>query len=160
MALITSREERENLAELNLIAGKRAKTSTAYASALKYVSAGAALLDDECWERRHDLIFQLELHRAECQFQTGELALAAECVEMLRSRASDTVELATATCLGIDVYLTLSQVDRAVAICLDYLHRSVSTGRSIQQRNRYEANTNGFGYNSELAKLRRRLTSP
>jgi len=123
VALITSREERENLAELNLIAGKRAKTSTAYASALKYVSAGAALLDDECWERRHDLIFQLELHRAECQFQTGDLALAAECVEMLRSRASDTVELATATCLGIDVYLTLSQVDRAVAICLDYLHR-------------------------------------
>ena len=33
-ALITSREERERLAELNLIAGKRAKASTAYGSAL------------------------------------------------------------------------------------------------------------------------------
>ena len=36
-ALITSREEREQLAELNLIAGKRAKASTAYASALNYL---------------------------------------------------------------------------------------------------------------------------
>ena len=54
-ALITSRDEREQLAELNLIAGKRAKASTAYASALKYLIAGAALLAEDCWERRHEL---------------------------------------------------------------------------------------------------------
>ena len=43
-ALITSRDEREQLAELNLIAGKRAKASTAYASALTYLDrrCGAA----------------------------------------------------------------------------------------------------------------------
>src|SRR4029077_2025381 len=58
--LITSREEREQLAELNLIAGKRAKASTAYTSALNYLIAGAALLADETWERRHELAFQLE----------------------------------------------------------------------------------------------------
>ena len=73
-ALITSREEREQLAELNLIAGKRAKATTAYASALNYLSAGAALLPDDCWERRHELAFSLELHRAECEFLTGALA--------------------------------------------------------------------------------------
>ncbi len=38
--LITSREERERVSELNLIAGERAKTSTAYASALAYFAAG------------------------------------------------------------------------------------------------------------------------
>ena len=43
-ALITSRDEREQLAELNLIAGGRAKATTAYASALTYFTAGAALL--------------------------------------------------------------------------------------------------------------------
>ena len=40
VALITSRDEREQLAELNLIAGKRAKASTAYASALTYLTTG------------------------------------------------------------------------------------------------------------------------
>ena len=38
--LLTSDEDRERVADLNLIAGRRAKTSTAYASALKYLSAG------------------------------------------------------------------------------------------------------------------------
>ena len=46
-ALITARDEREQLAELNLIAGKRAKASTAYASALTYLVAGAALLAED-----------------------------------------------------------------------------------------------------------------
>ncbi len=40
-SLVTSRQEREKLAELNLIAGKRAKASSAYASALTYLTAGA-----------------------------------------------------------------------------------------------------------------------
>src|ERR1700737_4053000 len=39
-----SQEERDRIAELYLIAGKRSKTSTAYASALTYFVAGAALL--------------------------------------------------------------------------------------------------------------------
>src|SRR5271163_2921138 len=119
--LIVSEEERFQVAELNLIAGKRAKGSTAYASALQYFVSGQALLTDAAWERDHDLIFQLELQRAECEFLTGELAISAERVEMLRSRASSTVELAMATCLGIDVYMAISQMDRAITIGLDYL---------------------------------------
>src|SRR5580704_11614652 len=120
--LIVSEEERFQVAELNLIAGKRAKGSTAYASALQYFVASQALLTDAAWERDHDLIFQLELQWAECEFLTGELAIAAERVEMLRSRASNTVELAMATCLGIDVYMAIPQMNRAIAIGLDYLH--------------------------------------
>ena len=42
-ALTTSQEERDQIAELDLVAGKRAKVSTAYASALNYLIAGAAL---------------------------------------------------------------------------------------------------------------------
>src|SRR6185503_1222156 len=48
-ALITSRDEREQVAELNLLAGTRAQASTAYASALKYLVAGAALLPGDSW---------------------------------------------------------------------------------------------------------------
>ena len=58
VALITEPDEREQLAELNLIAGQRAKASAAYASALAYLTAGAALLAEDCWERRHELAFR------------------------------------------------------------------------------------------------------
>ena len=56
-ALITSLDEREQLAQFNLIAGKRAKSSTAYATALNYFVTGGALLTDDSWERRHQLAF-------------------------------------------------------------------------------------------------------
>jgi len=120
-ALITSPDEREQLAELNLIAGRRAKATTAYASALTYLTAGAALLADDCWERLQELIFPLELHRAECEFLTGELADAEERLTMLSSRAAKTVDQSTVACLRVDLYTTLDQSDRAVAVCLAYL---------------------------------------
>jgi PAS domain S-box-containing protein len=120
-ALITSRGEREQLAELNLLAGQRAKASTAYVSALTYLTAGAALLPEDSWERRHELTFALELHRAECEFLTGALAEAEQRLNVLSTRAADTVERATVACLRVDLYTTLDQSSRAIAVGLDYL---------------------------------------
>ena len=120
-ALITSGDEREQLAELNLIAGGRAKATTAYASALTYFAAGAALLSDDSWERRHDLRFGLELRLAECEFLTGALAEAERRLNVLSTHAANTVERATAVCMCIDLYTTLGQNARAIAVGLDFL---------------------------------------
>jgi PAS domain S-box-containing protein len=120
-ALIASRDEREQLAELNLLAGQRAKATTAHAAALIYLTAGVALLPEDSWERRHELTFALELHRAECEFLTGELAAAEERLTMLSSRAAKTVDQSTVACLRVDLYTTLDQSDGAVAVCLAYL---------------------------------------
>ena len=119
--LITQPEERDQLAELNLLGGKRAKGSTAYASALTYLIAGGELLKDDCWERRHELIFALELTRAECEFLTGQLSVAEERLAALSNRATTIVELAIVACLRMDVSTTLNLSGRAVAFCLDYL---------------------------------------
>jgi predicted ATPase/signal transduction histidine kinase len=122
-ALITSGKERERLAELNLKAGRRAKSSTAYSSALIYLTAGAALLPEDAWERRHDLAFTLELHRAECEFLTGALAEAEARLAKLADRAATPSELATLTRLRVDLFMTLGRSDRAVAVGLDCLRR-------------------------------------
>src|SRR5271169_3312642 len=102
-ALITSRDERERLAELNLLAGQRAKASAAYASALTYLVAGAAMLPENSWERRHQLTFALALHRGECEFLTGALAEAEQRLTALSSRAANTVERAKVACLRVDL---------------------------------------------------------
>jgi PAS domain S-box-containing protein len=75
--LITSVEDRERVAELNLIAGRRAKLSTAYDSALKYLRAGKAFLAEETWERNRQLIFSIEYLTAECELLTVTVGLAA-----------------------------------------------------------------------------------
>jgi len=120
-ALIASNDERQQVADLNLIAGRRAKDAAAYASALTYFNASRALLPDDCWERCGALTFALESHRAECEFVTGAFAAAEERLSMLSSRAVGSVDFAAVTQLREELFTTLGRSDRAVEVCLDYL---------------------------------------
>jgi len=121
VSLLTTVEERAELAELNLIAGKRAKESTAYASAILYLVQGVQLLDNNCPTAKHETLFALERHLAECEFLTGVLDAADARLKALSTRAANTVELAIVTSLRIDLYTTLDRSDQAVAVGLDYL---------------------------------------
>src|SRR5262249_54138796 len=121
VALITAQDERERLAEFNLAAARRAKARAAYASALPYLVAGAELLSDDRWERRHDLSFALELTLAECEYLTGRLGPAEERLRGLAVRAASFRERAAVASLRLDLYVTLGQPDRASAACLEYL---------------------------------------
>src|SRR5690349_19959491 len=112
--LITSREEREHLSELNLIAGKRAQAASAYSSALAYFIAGAALLSDDCWLRRYELAFELEFNRAKCEYLTGEPAAAEARLTSLSGRVGDIVAQAAVTCLRMEVHVALDLSGRAV----------------------------------------------
>jgi PAS domain S-box-containing protein len=123
VSLITAPQERERVAELNLIAGKRAKISTAYASALEYLVTGCALLAEDCWERRYALTFALEFERAECEFLTADFRAAEERLSILSERATNLVASAAVTCLRAELYMTLDQRNRAVEVCLQYLRR-------------------------------------
>jgi predicted ATPase/signal transduction histidine kinase len=122
-ALITSREERERAAELNVLAAKRAKSSTAYASALKYLTAGAALLTEESWGERYELTFTLELHRAECEFLAGEMEGADERLSTLARRARTLADAAAVTCSQVLLYTAQDRSDRAIDAGLEYLRR-------------------------------------
>ncbi len=122
-ALITAPEDRDQAAELNLVAGQRAKAATAYAAARTYFAAGAALLAEDRWERQHRLSFTLELRCAECEFLTGALAEAEERLSALAHRAADLPDLAAVTRLQTDLFMTVGRCDRAVATVLEYLRR-------------------------------------
>ncbi|MET4198743.1 AAA family ATPase, partial [Bradyrhizobium sp. LA6.12] len=121
LGLITSVDEREQAAELNLAAGRRAKASAAYVSALSYFITGRGLLAEGCWEHRWELVFALDLHRAECELLTGALSDAENHLAALSARVTDMADRAGVARLGIDLYLTLNQPSRSVAVGLEYL---------------------------------------
>src|SRR5262249_13485057 len=85
--LVTSAEERARVAELNLIAGRRAKASTAYASALSYLTAGRAVLTEESWELNYELIFEIESLMAQGELLTAHMAASENRLLMLKQRA-------------------------------------------------------------------------
>jgi predicted ATPase/signal transduction histidine kinase len=125
VVLIGSGEERERIANLNLMAGRRAQRSAAYATALRYFATGAEILgrEDDRWDRRYDLTFALELHRAECELVNRELDAAEQRLVALTHRAANPVDAAVVACLQADLYTTSGRSHRAVEACLAYLRR-------------------------------------
>jgi predicted ATPase/C4-dicarboxylate-specific signal transduction histidine kinase len=123
-ALIDSLQEREQIARFNLIAGMRAKNSTAYASAIIYFVTGRELLAAKSWERQYALTFALELGRAECEFLTGNFTVAEEQLSMLSHYARDLLDSAAVARLKTELYGALDRSECAVAAAFDYLHRA------------------------------------
>ncbi|MBK7002324.1 MAG: AAA family ATPase [Rhodoferax sp.] len=66
--LIREKAERIQLAELNLQAGRKAIVSTAFASALRYLTTGLDLLEGGDWVQQYELTLALSLERAECEY--------------------------------------------------------------------------------------------
>jgi PAS domain S-box-containing protein len=121
--LIDSPEERQQVAEFNLMAGKQAKSSTAYASALAYLKVAEQLLPQDCWHQKYELALAISFHEAECEFLTGDFSSAEQRLSMLSQRALNIVDLAAVTRLMSDLFTTTDRLDRAVQACLEYLRR-------------------------------------
>jgi PAS domain S-box-containing protein len=122
-ALLVHRDEKAQVAAIELRAGRRAKASTAYASACVYLVAGMDLLDESDWGSQYDLTFSLWLERAECEYLTGQLASAEARLSLLSTRARTIVDSAAVTRLRINLYTNLDHSDSAVEVGLDYLQR-------------------------------------
>jgi PAS domain S-box-containing protein len=91
-ALIFDWSEKLGAAELNFVAGRKAKASTAYASASNYLAAGIAVLSDEGWQRSYDLTLGLYLERAECEILNSNLEQAAGLIEVLDTKARSKID--------------------------------------------------------------------
>jgi predicted ATPase/signal transduction histidine kinase len=123
VSAIDIRAEREIVAELNLIAGQRAMTSSAHTSARAFFAAGAELLGEEGWKDRYRLTFDLELHRAECEIVGGEWAAAEDRLAALSRRAAELTDQADVVCLTVLLYFSTGRNDRAVEVSLGFLPR-------------------------------------
>ncbi|MBN3766218.1 ATP-binding sensor histidine kinase [Burkholderia sp. Ac-20365] len=118
--LVASIEERERIAQLNLVAGRRAKASTAYASAIGYLNAGRDLLTDERSTRNDELIFSIESLLAECDVQTANLAAAETRLSVLAGRAMCAHDTALITRLRLTLYNLLDRSDSGIDVFIEY----------------------------------------
>ncbi|MHC5720912.1 MAG: hypothetical protein ACYTX0_55060, partial [Nostoc sp.] len=71
-ALINQQQEREALAKLNLKAGGKARSSTAYTAARIYLQTGIDLLKVDCWLLQYDLTLNLYVAASEASYLNGD----------------------------------------------------------------------------------------
>jgi PAS domain S-box-containing protein len=120
-ALIETQEERERVIGLNLIAGKRARTSTAYASARNYLVQATTLLPPDAWTRLYEQTFELYLLLSECEYLVGNFEAADALFEMLLGRASSELLRVKVQCLRIKLYQVAGKYDQGLAVALKAL---------------------------------------
>ena len=113
--LITLQREKLQLAELNMIAGRKAKASTAYKSALNYFAAGIELLGDDPWENEHDLAYRLGFERAECEYLSRNFDEALHQFDALLAHARTTLEKADIHRVVVDLHTNTIALDEAIA---------------------------------------------
>jgi PAS domain S-box-containing protein len=120
-ALISDWPEKVRAAELNFVAGCKAKASTAYAAASTYLAAGIAVLSDDGWQRSYDLTLNLFLERAECEILSSNLEQATGLVEVLLIKARSKIDHAEICRLRIMLQLRQGNYAPAIHTALECL---------------------------------------
>jgi predicted ATPase/signal transduction histidine kinase len=121
VALITTQEERDRLVELNVMAGKRAKYSTAYSSARNNLAQAAALLSPDAWERRYPQTFDLYLALSECEYLVGNFAAADALFDMILGQAHSRLDRAKVHSLRMKLYQVAGKYYDACTIAVGAL---------------------------------------
>jgi PAS domain S-box-containing protein len=120
-ALVIGREEKAQVATIDLRAGRKAKASAAYASACVHLAAGMALLDARDWGSQYHLMFSLRLERAECELLSGNFDTAEQLIGELLRREESKVDQASAYHLKVLLHIVKSENAQAVPTALTCL---------------------------------------
>ena len=123
-AHIQTFDEKRRVAELNLIAARRAKSSIAYATAQTHCLVSRDLLGDDRWKTCYDLALRTELNLAECEYLAGAAIRAESRLSDLASRARSLLDLASMTSLWVKVLTILDRTDDAIDVSLQCLSKA------------------------------------
>ncbi|MFC5470134.1 AAA family ATPase [Cohnella suwonensis] len=115
---MTDPTEVEQLARLNLQAGRKAKVSAAYAQALELLKQGARLIEAEGWSRQDGLYFQLMLESTECHYFCGYIDQAEADLQQLLQHVEQVTDRAKIYVVQIMMYSFQKRMDKAAEIAL------------------------------------------
>jgi predicted ATPase/anti-anti-sigma regulatory factor len=93
-ALISDAAERDELTRLNLAAGMKAKASTAYTAAARYLATATDLLPADVWDAHYDLALTLHKARAEVEYLEGSFDVSEGLIRSAFERVRTPIEKA------------------------------------------------------------------
>ncbi|ELS31429.1 MULTISPECIES: trifunctional serine/threonine-protein kinase/ATP-binding protein/sensor histidine kinase [Pseudanabaena] len=104
MSLIEDNLERLELAELNLLAGKKAKDSNAYTDAHKYLATGIALLPTQAWENHYQLTLSLYHNAAEAAYLNTDHDECHRLVDLITENAQHILDTVASYKIKLEAY--------------------------------------------------------
>ncbi len=119
--LITDQLEKNQLAKLNLKAGKKAKASTAYDSALRYLEKGLELLTLNSWKTDYQLTLELYVETLESLYLNTKFSQIEKISDTILKEARDIFDKLKVYEIQIIYYFTIFQPQKAIDIALNVL---------------------------------------
>jgi predicted ATPase/class 3 adenylate cyclase/GAF domain-containing protein/tRNA A-37 threonylcarbamoyl transferase component Bud32 len=113
--------QRDELAQLNLIAGKKAKASAAYEPALKYLKIGVELLGKDSWQRAYDLTLSLHVEAAEAAYLSRDFEQMEKLADTVLQQAISLLDKVKVYEVKIEAYIAQNQLLEAVKTALSVL---------------------------------------
>lgn len=107
-------EERHRIAELDLRAGRKAKSSAAASIGANYLATGISLLAGDGWDADYALAYGLHLELAECEFLSGRFQKAVDLGALLLKQAKTNVDRAKA--YRLQIQLATAQMNSGLAV--------------------------------------------
>ena len=114
--LITEQKERDELAQLNLIACRKAKVSTAYQAGYKYASLGIVLLGETPWTRSYELSLEFHELAAELASLCGDFVGMEKFIDKVITQATSLVEQVNVYRIKIQSNIYRNQLTSAINI--------------------------------------------
>lgn len=90
--IITTEEEKELLAKLNLDAGRKAKQSSAFQPAFNYLETGIRLLKNNAWQSQYELARDLHIDAAESAYLSGYFDKMDVLIDAVLKNAKELLE--------------------------------------------------------------------
>ncbi len=103
--LITHQPEKDQLARLNLLAGQKASSATAYKPAARYLRAGLELLAPNTWDYQYQLTLDLYLERIEAEYINTNIEQATQLSDIALEHAKTVLDKANIYALQIKFYI-------------------------------------------------------
>ncbi|BBM82877.1 AAA family ATPase [Candidatus Uabimicrobium amorphum] len=113
---LLSQNEKLQLVEYNLQAGKKAMSSAAYSSACEYFIAGRTLLPENAWENLYPLTLSLHSKAAECEHLNGNFENAKKLFSLSLLHVKSNVERADIYNIKITFHTNLGEHQQALSL--------------------------------------------
>jgi histidine kinase len=120
---ISGKKEKLYLANLNLSAGHKAISSTAYPQALQYFEKGLNVLDESDWETQYNLLLQITTNAAEAAYLSGQYDKVDHLVNAILKNSKTLTDSAKGYEINIKKLIAQNKPLEAVELGLDILKK-------------------------------------